>query len=132
MSLEGPEGGKSLHSCPYHYETSSSTCFHGILQNKGTFIENNIICGGSITGSHMGIVRLLDILLEYFGYLDQECLADPFIGQILLQMIIYQYFALHPEELDLFAPDNFNSPTFTMGYVSNSSFHIEEHSVSSW
>lgn len=42
-------------------------------------------------------------------------------------MIIYQYFALHPEELDLFAPDNFNSPTFTMGYVSNSSFHIDDN-----
>jgi len=125
MSLEGPEGGKSLQACPYHYETSEDKCFHGILQDKQKFMENNIICGGSITGSHMGIVRILDVFLEYMGYLDPSCLVDPFIGQIVLQMIIYQYFALHPEELDLFIPDNFYSPTFTMGYVDSSSFHID-------
>ena len=129
MSLEGLEGGKSLQTCPYHYETSESKCFHGILQNKANLMENNIICGGSITGSHLGIVRLLDIMLEYMGYLDSSCLVDPFIGQILLQMIIYQYFAIHPEELDLFVPDNFYSPTFTMGYVPNSSFHIDDNFV---
>jgi hypothetical protein len=44
-------------------------------------------------------------------------------------MLAYQYFALHPEELDLFVPDNFYSPTFTMGYVPNSSFHIDDNFV---
>ena len=127
MSLEGLEGGKSLRACPYHYETSESICFHGILQNKEQFMENNIICGGSITGSHMGIVRLLDVFLEYMGYLDPSCLKDPFIGQIVLQMITYQYFALHPKDIDLFIPDNFYSPTFTMGYVDSNSFHIGDN-----
>ena len=126
MSQEGPEGGKSLYSCPFHYETSENRCFQSILQDKELFMENNIICSGSITGSHMGMVRLLDIMLEYMDYMEASCLRELLTDQFLLNMLVYQYFALHPEELNLFLPDNFNSPTFTIGYVDNSTFIMSE------
>jgi hypothetical protein len=128
LSLEGPEEGKSLNSCHFHKETSKSICFQSILQDKDAFMENNMICSGSITGSHLGLLKLLEVYVEYMGYIGQihtGCLSEPTLtDQFLLNLIIYQYFVVHPEELDLYMPSNFYSPTFTIGNLPNISFNF--------
>lgn len=131
LSLEGPEEGSMMNSCHFHYGASDNVCFKPFLKEKERFLENNIICSGSITGSHKGIVRLLDVFLEYMEYIgkiDSACLSEPTLtDQFLLSLIVYRYFLLHPEELDVYMPNNFMSPTFTIGRLLNSSFTVTEN-----
>ena len=94
-------------------------------------MNNNIICSGSIVGSHMGIVKLLDRMLHNMNQVEPSCLSQPMTDQMILNIIIYEQLLTHngePTSLDIFIPDNYYSPMLTMGYIPPEYFRVSHQS----
>lgn len=65
--------------------------------------------------------------MTYIKRNDPNCLIEPNLThQFLINMIVYQYFVKHPEEIDLYIADNFYSPIFTIDNITNSTYVIDD------
>lgn len=125
LSQEGIQGGKKLNTCIHHVNAASLSCMKVIIKDYNSLMERNIICSGSIVGSHMGIIKLLDKMIFNMNQVQSSCLTQPMTDQMILNIIIYeQYLPNQSKDIEVLVPDNYYSPMLTMGYIPEEFFDI--------
>jgi hypothetical protein len=131
LSQEADRGGKSLASCKYHTGAVMRPCFQDFIKNsaldQGAIMARSIICSGSITGSHVGMMELahtLANLMETRLPPQYDCLKQGLTDQLMLNILYYSLWSELLPDVHGFIPDNLDSPTFTLGYTQVAAYHV--------
>jgi hypothetical protein len=84
--------GKPMKEDSYHVNMQS--CVQPIIKEVyDKFMENNILCSGTIIGSVPGLRALFGAMIDtmkVFAKIDAACLKKPMTDQIIYNMIIYE------------------------------------------
>jgi hypothetical protein len=121
LSQEGMRGGIKLNSCPYHVEAANRICVKKLIQDYVSLMEKSMLCSGSVFGNHDGILELMKTLSEKKKKTG-ACLSQPLTDQIILNVIVYEYYLQSPNEklLRVVIPDNMDNPMLVIGNVNKS------------
>jgi len=134
--------GKPMNTCVWHQEAAGRPCIAPLIDDYTTFMQNPMICSGTITGTPVGLVVLLSAMDDAMRGLSNVCMKMSMTDQIVLNMVVYEAATTGRKwineqhrraykKLRVLIPGNYANPMFTLGHVPTAEFTVGVHSSGS-
>ena len=134
--------GKPMNTCVWHQEAAGRPCITPLIDDYTTFMQNSMICSGTIAGTPQGLVVLFSVMDDAMKGLSNACMKMSMTDQIVLNMVVYEAAVTKRKwiselnrqaykRLKVLIPGNYANPMFTLGHVPTDEFTVAVHPAGS-
>ena len=136
----GAEGmtGMPMKASAFHKKAAERPCISTLIHDYPSFMENSIICSGTISGTPHGLVVLFSVMNDALKGLSSACMKMTMTDQIVLNLVVYEAATSKLgwisdkkrnayKRLKVLIPGNYANPMLTIGRVPTEEFVVGVH-----